>query len=136
MCDERDPAGPTRRELAVGAASLAILPMVPMIPMVGCAGNAKKFEAKRVEAKDGFVELDTKDYPDLVTPGGMVALEPSGQKKPVLVMRIENDRFRVLSLECTHLGCTLRWDDTTQGLACACHGSQLSGTRLQFKLPT
>jgi Rieske Fe-S protein len=155
MCDERDPAGPTRRELAVGAASLAIL---PMIPMVGCAGNAKKFEAKRVEAKDGFVELDTKDYPDLVTPGGMVALEPSGQKKPVLVMRIENDRFRVLSLECTHLGCTLRWDDTTQGLACACHGSrfddagrvlegpakrsldeypsQLSGTRLQFKLPT
>lgn len=151
MCDERDPASITRRELAVGAASVVGL------SIVGCAGTAKKFEPKTVEATDGIVELDTAEFPDLVTAGGMVAVRPAGERKPVLVMRIENDRFRVFSLQCTHLGCTLRWDDASQSLACPCHGSRfddagrvlegpakrsldeyesrLMGTRLQFKLP-
>lgn len=149
MCDERDPASITRRELAVGAASLVV---------VGCAGKAQKFDPKPVPVTEGLVELDTAEYPDLVTAGGMVALKPAGVKKPVLVMRIENDRFRVLSLQCTHLGCTLRWDDTSQNLACPCHGSRFDdagrvlqgpakrqldeypseawGTRVRFKVPT
>jgi Rieske Fe-S protein len=157
MCDERDPASITRRDLALGAASVASVASLPILSIMGCAGNAKKFETKTVQATDGIVELDTAEYPDLVTPGGMVAVKPAGERKPVLVMRIENDQFRVLSLACTHLGCALRWDDTAQALACPCHGSRFDdagrvlqgpakrsldqyesrvmGTRLQFKLP-
>ena len=146
--DESVPCELTRRSIVGGAASLAV---------VGCAGKAQKFDAKSVPTKDGIVEIDTKDYPDLVTPGGMVALKPSGSGKPVLVMRNEGDTFLVLSLKCTHLGCTVRWDDAEQVLRCPCHGSrfddkgkviegpadeplesfpsQLLGTKLQFKAP-
>lgn len=147
MSDDEPPVL-TRRELVGAAASLVVL---------GCAGNAKKFDAKPVPVTEGIVEIDTAEFPDLVTAGGMIALRPSGSK-PVLVMRVENDRFRVLPLQCTHLGCTLRWDDVAQVLACPCHGSRfddagrvlegpakrsldelesqvLMGTRLQFKAP-
>jgi len=90
----------------------------------GCAGDTKKFETKPVTAQDGIVEIKISDYEDLVTPGGMVALQPTGSRRPVLVMRLENDAFRVLSLRCTHLGCTVRWDDASQVLRCPCHGSR------------
>jgi Rieske Fe-S protein len=70
-------------------------------------------------------------------------------------MRLEHDTFRVMSLRCTHLGCTVRWDNDAQVLRCPCHGSrfaddgrpvqgpakrsltvypsQLLGTKLMFK---
>ena len=56
----------------------------------------------------------------------MVALHPVGVRKPVLVMRVENDQFRVFSLSCTHIGCVLRWDNETQDLVCPCHGSRFN----------
>jgi cytochrome b6-f complex iron-sulfur subunit len=41
-------------------------------------------------------------------------------------MRIEHDQFRVLSLRCPHLGCTVRWDNDVQLLVCPCHGSKFA----------
>lgn len=32
------------------------------------------------------------------------------------------DAFTVFSLTCTHLGCSVRWDDSTQRFRCPCHG--------------
>jgi cytochrome b6-f complex iron-sulfur subunit len=32
----------------------------------------------------------------------------------------------VLSSRCTHLGCTVRWDNEEQLLRCPCHGSRFS----------
>lgn len=107
----------TRRDL-MGAATGIVL--------CGCAGNAEKWNTKEVVAADGVVELDIADHPELATPGGMVAVEPDGAKKPVLVMRLENDRFRVMSLRCPHLGCVVRWDTQMQDLVCPCHGSRFS----------
>jgi Rieske Fe-S protein len=104
----------TRRD-ALGAAAGLLL--------ASCS-RAPKFETKKVEAKNGMVELDIKDYPELVAAGGMVALEPTGARKPVIVMRIENDQFRVMSLRCPHLGCTVRWDPELQDFMCPCHGSR------------
>jgi cytochrome b6-f complex iron-sulfur subunit len=98
----------------------------------GCS-RAPKWDVQRVEATQGMVELDLKDYPPLATAGGMVAVKPSDTRDAVLVMRIENDQFRVLSLKCPHLGCTVRWDDELQLLVCPCHGSKFSdrGRRLE-----
>jgi Rieske Fe-S protein len=98
----------------------------------GCS-KAAKWDLKSVAAKDGVVELDLKDYPPLATAGGMVAIKPRDGTPPMLVMRIENDQFRVMSLKCPHLGCTVRWDDALQLLACPCHGSKFSdfGQRLE-----
>jgi Rieske Fe-S protein len=109
----------TRRDLIGAAAGIVVC---------GCAGNAEKWTAQEVETVDGMVELDIADYPELATPGGMVALEPKGAKKPVLVMRIEHDQFRVMSLRCPHLGCVVRWDAEMQDLVCPCHRSRFADT--------
>ncbi len=103
--------------------------------LVGCAGKAEKWQAKPVTPDDkGIVEVDIKDHPELVTAGGMVALKPA-KAKPVLVMRLENDEFRVLSLRCPHLGCTVRWDNEQQILRCPCHGSSFDDSGAVTKGP-
>jgi Rieske Fe-S protein len=104
----------TRRAFVSGAVGAIV---------VGCS-RASKWETKRVAVEDGIVQIDTRDYPELVTPGGMVALTPETSRRPVLVMRIEHGQFRVMSLRCPHLGCTVRWDNEEQLLRCPCHGSR------------
>ncbi|MCA9712496.1 MAG: Rieske 2Fe-2S domain-containing protein, partial [Myxococcales bacterium] len=92
--------------------------------LVGCAGSAEPWEAKPVAVESGIVEIDVKDHPELLTPGGLLALRPAGARKPVLVQRLEGDQVRVLSLRCPHLGCIVRWDNEAQVLRCPCHGSR------------
>ncbi|MEM6289965.1 MAG: Rieske (2Fe-2S) protein [Myxococcota bacterium] len=107
----------TRRDLFGAAAGIVV---------TGCAGKAEKWSTSDVQTQDGVVTLDVADYPELATPGGMVALKPDGAKKPVLVMRLEKDTFRVMSLRCPHLGCVVRWDGEMQDLVCPCHGSRFT----------
>lgn len=116
----------TRRDL-MGAATGIVL--------CGCAGSAEKWTTTKVEATEGMVELDIADYPELATAGGMVALEPEGAKKPILVMRLEHDTFRVMSLRCPHLGCVVRWDAGMQDLVCPCHGSRFTDAGEKTKGP-
>lgn len=104
----------TRRDVMGATVGLAL---------ASCA-KAPKFETKKVVDDKGMVEIDIKDYPELGAAGGMVALQPASTRKPVVVMRVENDHFRVMSLKCTHLGCTLRWDPEMQDFVCPCHGSR------------
>ncbi len=93
--------------------------------VAGCNGSAQAWEVTQVPVDEaGHVEIDVKDHPGLVTAGGMVALRPGKAKKPVLVQRLEDDKVRVLSLRCPHLGCTVRWDNELQLLRCPCHGSR------------
>lgn len=70
---------------------------------------------------NGVVDLRLDDHAELASPGGMVAITPAGVRDPILVMRLENDEFVVLSLRCPHLGCTVRWDNEAQHLVCPCH---------------
>lgn len=123
-CDQEQRPGLTRRDLVTAAAGVVL---------TGCAGSAAKWETNPVVADDGVVELDVGDYPELATPGGMIALRTTGASKPILVMRIENNSFRVMSLRCPHLGCVVRWDNAIQKLRCPCHGSEFddSGKRLK-----
>jgi len=95
------------------------------LAIVGCAGSAARWNPQAVSVGEGgLVELELKDHPPLVTPGGLVALRPATLRKPVLVQRLEHEEVRVLSLRCPHLGCTVRWDDVAQLLVCPCHGSR------------
>ncbi|TPW04472.1 MAG: menaquinol-cytochrome c reductase iron-sulfur subunit, partial [bacterium] len=40
----------------------------------------------------------------------------------VFVTKSADDRLRVLSSACTHLGCGVHWDDKTERFLCPCHG--------------
>lgn len=104
--------------------------------LAGCAGSAEKWDVKPVSVGEGgLVELEIKEYPELITPGGMVALQPATLRRPVLVQRLEDDGVRVLSLNCPHMGCTVRWDNEAQELRCPCHGSRFDDRGTPTKGP-
>lgn len=97
------------------------------VAVTGCT-RAARWDVHPVAAQDGAIVLDLADHPPLATAGGMTAIQPRGRKRPLLVMRLENDLFRVLSLRCPHLGCTVRWDNERQLLVCPCHASTFDDT--------
>ncbi|MEM6994993.1 MAG: Rieske 2Fe-2S domain-containing protein [Myxococcota bacterium] len=107
----------TRRNLVAGSASLGLA-------VVGCASRGEKWTVTPVTSEKGVVALPVTDHPPLATAGGMVAVHPPGLRRPVVVMRLEGDQFRVMSLKCPHLGCTVRWNAEEQTLGCPCHGSR------------
>jgi len=115
----------TRRRF-VGAAAT--------VTLVGCGPAA--MPTQRLGKVDGtMVELELGKVPELATAGGMAAIQPDGLKKPLIVMRLEGEKFRVLSSKCTHLGCTVRWDNEEQRLRCPCHGSRFGDDGKVLKGP-
>lgn len=104
------------------------------VALVGC--GPQKMKTKPVAAPEGgIVEVEVSKIVELATPGGMVAVQPAGTRKPMIVMRLEGDAFRVLSAKCTHLGCVVRWDNDEQQLRCPCHGSRFSDSGKVTKGP-
>ena len=51
---------------------------------------------------------------------GSVVAYPRGR---FYLCRLQDGGFMALSRQCTHLGCTLPWDETAQQFRCPCHGS-------------
>ena len=73
-------------------------------------GNGKETEAKKlIEA--GFVDSFR---PNSVTPfrGGRFFLA-----------RLEDGGFIAVSLRCTHLGCSINWEENKRRFICPCHAS-------------
>lgn len=95
------------------------------LALVGC--GPKAMPVHKVPAiKQGIVEIEVGKIPELGSAGGIVAVQPEGMRKPLLVLRLEGEQFRVLSSKCTHMGCTVRWDNEEQSLRCPCHGSRFA----------
>ena len=44
------------------------------------------------------------------------------RKQSVVFIDREGDGYRALSATCTHLGCRVRWDATSELYLCPCHG--------------
>ncbi len=114
---EDDAVQVSRRSLLAGSATASLVTL-------GCAGGARRWQATRVDVINGQVALNIDQHPPLATPGGMVAIHPAGVRKPIIVIRAENNAFQVMSSKCPHLGCTVRWDDEQQNIVCPCHGSR------------
>jgi cytochrome b6-f complex iron-sulfur subunit len=44
--------------------------------------------------------------------------------KPAIIIRQNETDFKAYLATCTHLGCTVSYNEGTQRIACACHGGQ------------
>jgi Rieske Fe-S protein len=93
---------------AAGACALAA---------TGCASLA----THPVTALNGVVRLSLADHPDLARPRGSVRILPTGERDPLYVLALGDNRFAAVSPVCTHRGCTVDLQD--EHLVCPCHGS-------------
>ncbi len=71
----------------------------------------------------GRVEVPLADVAELQN-DRPVMLRVGEDGVPLLVARMENGMFAVVSAICSHLGCTIR--SVGKGLVCPCHGSSFT----------
>jgi cytochrome b6-f complex iron-sulfur subunit len=71
------------------------------------------------DAGDGGAVLVEAGPVDRFEPGSVAAV-PAGR---FYLARQADGGFLALSRECTHLGCTVPWDDESQRFVCPCHAS-------------
>ena len=70
--------------------------------------------------------LSLAENPELTMAGGILFFTQAPGRK-IFVMRISDTELRAVSGICTHAGCTISWDGTSE-FDCPCHGSQFMAT--------
>ena len=126
-CDGSPQPAWTRREAlgaGLGVVSLAV---------VGCA--AKLPPVRDVPTSGGEVALALADYPELQAAHGVLPVRADGAGKPIMIVRGAEAQFVALSLRCTHLGCTVGWNEEARRFDCPCHGSRFQADGSVLKGP-
>jgi Rieske Fe-S protein len=93
---------------SVGALLLAIF--FPVVRFLDAPASA--------EASTGQVEAGSTNDPEFVERGFKIV---SFGGEPVIVLRLEQDRFRAFSATCTHLSCIVEYRRDKDVIWCNCH---------------
>ncbi len=72
---------------------------------------------------DGKVTLVVGQYPALQQTGGSLTGQPKGLADTLVVVRVSDSAFTVLSAICTHQSCTVMYAPGDKAFDCPCHGS-------------
>lgn len=120
------PFKPSRRDflLAFGIGLNAIAGAMVGIPILGYALSAfaRKFPLEWIDlgpvAKfpEGVTRLATYRNPHSTPWDGQTA------DIPCWVRRLSGNEFQVFAINCTHLGCPVRWFEESKLFMCPCHG--------------
>ncbi|NSW95453.1 MAG: Rieske (2Fe-2S) protein [Bacteroidales bacterium] len=70
------------------------------------------------------INLTDQNYASLNTAGGFVVIAT----KKIIVANTGNNAFVALASECTHEGCTVTYNATSNNFPCPCHQSLFSST--------
>jgi Rieske Fe-S protein len=83
------------------------------------------FDCEMLPAVDATKKLTLPfaDFPQLMMVGGVVCGQPTGLPNPIIVTRIDGSTVIAVDSRCTHLGCTVEWNQQNMDFACPCHGS-------------
>jgi menaquinol-cytochrome c reductase iron-sulfur subunit len=122
-------ATPSRRELLLfkaGAFFTTIAGVLVAIPVIGYVFSA--FANKRIAPQEWINLGDVKGYPTgqtrLATFRNPFTRPWDGPTAeiPCWVRRIDESKFQVFAINCTHLGCPVRWFQESKLFLCPCHG--------------
>jgi menaquinol-cytochrome c reductase iron-sulfur subunit len=117
---------PERRDfmLQLGIGLNVVAATLFTIPIVGFL-----FSAVRRKAENKWVTLGAvKDFPENETRKGeyinpyTVPWDGSTANTPCWVRRLQGEKFQVFAINCTHLGCPVRWFKESKLYMCPCHG--------------
>ena len=115
----------TKMTLGIGAASALVIGGVLATTFVGPAMRKKKTvwvpAGKVDDLPIGEVTTLNLKYNE------KVGIYEQENVKPVMVWRQSSDKNLVVyNSRCTHLGCTVRWDNRQNSFLCACHGGKFA----------
>ena len=117
----------TRRNFLVtlGMALNAVAAALLAVPIIGYLGGA----LRRRKADQAWIRLGAlDDFPvgqtRLATYTNPFTTPWDGETAeiPCWVRRVASDRFQVFAINCTHLGCPVRWFPESGLFMCPCHG--------------
>lgn len=122
----RPSEGPSRRRvlMGIGIALNAVAATLFAIPIVGYVLSPVRRLAWLawipLGSLDGFPENTTR----LATYDNPFAKPWDGDtaKIPCWVRRLDGETFQVMAINCTHLGCPVRWFEESNLFMCPCHG--------------
>lgn len=83
------------------------------------------FDCATLPAVDAskHLTLPLTDFPQLAMVGGVVCGQPTGLGNPIIVTRVDASTVIAVDSRCTHLGCTVSWNQQNNDFECPCHGS-------------
>jgi Rieske Fe-S protein len=111
-----------RREFLEKCSALA-LGIATAVPCFnGCAITG--FSFYKIKSNDGKIILEVSQFPELNETGNGIQLDDENSNEEILLLRKSENEFIALSPVCTHLGCSVRRENSF--FRCPCHGSTYS----------
>ena len=109
----------SRRDLlqlgvAAGAASI----------LGGCKLLGSRKADVVVQPQNNKIYLGKEESAKLLAAEGSLLVEPKGSEEKIRVVHAKDGSLHATSAICTHMGCTVPYDEKLGILHCPCHGSQ------------
>lgn len=103
-------AGISAAVAAIPVLSALLAPLLEHVPREWrTVGNVNDFEIGSTKLVQ-FVNADPKPYAGVTANSG------------AWLRRIDNEKFIAFAVNCTHLGCPVRWEKNANLFMCPCHG--------------
>jgi Rieske Fe-S protein len=94
------------------------------------SGGGSTTKPKKVSMEDAMKKAGA------LEPREGIVIEIRGKKKdPMAFYRDETGKLHSFSALCTHLGCTIQWNNSEKSFDCPCHGSRFSYSGLVINGP-
>ena len=91
-------------------------------------GGCKMFGSRKpdvvTQAKDDKITLSKEESAKLLASEGSLLVEPKGTHDKILVVHAKDGSLHAVSAICTHMGCTVLYDEKLGQIHCPCHVSQ------------
>jgi menaquinol-cytochrome c reductase iron-sulfur subunit len=113
----------------VGAVSAGFIGFVIAIPCIGFA-----FEYFLVPRREDWIKVGLLESYEIGKTIDVVFTDTTGTpwdgvsaKRSAWLRRVDESRFEAFAVNCTHLGCPVRWEPGAELFLCPCHGGVYYG---------
>ncbi|HIP80374.1 MAG TPA: hypothetical protein EYH07_18185 [Kiloniellaceae bacterium] len=119
-----------RREFIAKGARATAVASICLCGLNGCAtysgvGRTPDVDAASYTLRDDILSIDLSKEPNLSKIGGAVKIVRADLPEGLIVAHVEEDRFEVVSLLCTHRGVEVEYDHGRTNFRCASIGSSV-----------
>lgn len=125
-CNGQQPEKSSRRDflLLVGVGLNVIAGALISLPIIGYAFSSFVKKNKLEWVSLGLLEKFAENRTQLAVYKNPNTRPWDGDMGdlPCWVRRMEGDQFQVFAINCTHLGCPVRWFEESKLFMCPCHG--------------